>query len=188
MGAPKFVLGRHKIAAASGGIILGPNLIISPNGPYTSGNWGATNVTETTGQTDPLGGTSASLLTDNAVSGQHFVQATAWAPFAGLTYLLSYYVKPGTYPNKITTQTGSGFNVYLEFDGTTHVAGDGGGTSLSNLSSVAVANGFFLVSGNFTAPASGGAGFLLGFNHLLGSYVGTSQTFTLWGVSVQTST
>lgn len=187
-GANRLYIARSKRGAGvPGGLAFGPNLISSPNGPFASGNWTASNVTETTGQTDPLGGTTASLLTDTVTNAQHFVQnGGSFTAAAGTKYLFTYYVKPGTYPNKTSCWSIPGANAFLEFDNTAHTASDGGGIlTFSNLTSTSVANGFWKVTGTVIASASGAAGFLIGFNTQLGAYAGTLQTFTLWGVSVQ---
>ena len=88
---------RSGRAGAGGG--FGPNLVPAP--PYGT-NWTLNNLVETTGQTDPLGGTGASLLTDNAVNGAHSISTPTSTFVLGAKYLYTMYFKPGTYPNGIT--------------------------------------------------------------------------------------
>jgi len=188
MGVPKFVLGRHLLAAATPGGGLGANLILSPNGPYTSANWSGAAVTETTGQTDPLSGTSASLLTDTVTNTQHYIGLAAPVSFlASQKYLLTYYVKPGTWAGIVSFATGLGGTAYLEFDCTAHTAADGGGNAVSSPQATLVGNGFYKVTGTFVNVTGGNASAFLGFSHQAGPYAGSNQNFTLWGVAIQTS-
>ena len=73
----------------------GQNLLLQSSN-LASGSWTATgNITVTGSQTDPFGGTTAALLTDNATNANHFI-------FQSLTlnntqtYTISVYAKAGT--------------------------------------------------------------------------------------------
>lgn len=171
--------------------VLGPNLLLSPNGPYASGNWTPNGLTETTGQTDPLGGTTASLLTDTAVASVHqFSQALTPKQFQ--RYFTTVYLKPGTFT------TGADFDMAAtNGGGTVHVSNTGAMTvlsagSISLPASASVANGFFKCTWIWTAPLAGiglfTVSFGVGADNAPLSYTGTVQTQTFWGMSVQQST
>jgi phosphotransferase system HPr-like phosphotransfer protein len=71
----------------------GQNLFLQSSN-LASGNWNATNnITVTGGQTDPFSGTTASLLTDNATSGGHFIYQGVTA-YSNIT-TISVYAKAG---------------------------------------------------------------------------------------------
>jgi hypothetical protein len=163
---------------------LGPNILLNPNGPFASGNWTPANITETTGQTDPFGGTSASLLTDTATNATHTTsQVYNSGEFAGATYLMTAFVKPGTYTNQIDFQCGAGSSHIIGFDPVGHGVANVGG--MVTVAALAVGNGFWKVTGTYVATSPGAGTAVVGFNNAFAAYAGTLQTFTVSGVSLQ---
>ncbi len=179
---------KHKMGSG-GGIVLGPNVLPTPNGPYTSGSWGATNVTETTGQTDPLGGSTASLLSDGIVAGQHYVSpGQTFAVVNGQKYLMSMYVKSGSFTGDVCLRYGGMAVVNFNLTSHTGANGSGGTVTPTNISMTLAGNGFYLCRYNFVADASVSTQWYCGYTADLGAYTGSNQTFTLWGAALQTST
>lgn len=168
----------------SGG--LGPNLLSAPNGPFASGVWTATALTETTGQTDPFGGTNASLLTDTAAASTHMTVLNVPVA-AGTNYRVGIYFKPGTFATGIDVDAGrtnGGGTVHITNAGVVSVVGG----NITNLSSVSV-GGFFACAWNWV-PGLSGIGlytisFGVGADNAPLSYTGTVQNLTLYGASIQ---
>jgi len=72
----------------------GQNLLLQSSN-LTAANWNATNnITVTGSQTDPLGGSTASLLTDNSTNGSHFIYQGVTTNTETITF--SLYAKAGT--------------------------------------------------------------------------------------------
>lgn len=167
------------------GPVLGPNLMGSPNGPYASAPWTASGLTETTGQTDPIGGSTASLLTDTAVSTIHQV-TQSYTIVVGQKYLATVYFKPGTYTGGIAI--GGSYGAFTQAINVSQlgVATVAYGTP-TNLVVTSV-GGFFKVTFNFVQPASGAGFFAFGFGAGFNIYTGTLQNQTFWGMDLQTST
>jgi hypothetical protein len=163
------------------GPVLGPNLLSRPNGPYTSGSWTPTagSLTEVTGQTDPFGGTNASLLTDTAVNEFHDT-TTSFVAQAGKVLVGAYFL-PGTYPNGFLLSDGSTWLVTITS------AGIATGT-IGPVSNVVVTTvgGYFRIV--FNLPSYLAGSLLLRFNTANITYAGTLQNQKFSGLSVQTST
>jgi hypothetical protein len=170
--------------AAGGNPVYGANLVPTPNGPYTSASWAGTNVVETTGQTDPFGGTTASRIADNSTSAQHYFKTNASVTLvSGQKYVMSAYLKPLTYTGVFAVTCGAGGGAQANFDLTALTGSDGGGTELcSNFSVVAAGNGYYLCSCTFVSSGTGAAMYL-GFDSL-GSYSGSGETVDVCDVSV----
>jgi len=182
MGVPKFVLGRHLLAAATPGGGLSSNLLVNPNGsfqsaPWTPGNLGA----ETGGQTDPLSGTSAVSEADTAANTTHLIQQSQTSFFgAGHKYFVTVYFKPGTYTGgMICTLDNQNCQVSVTNTGTAAIVLG----SPTNVNSVGVANGWFKLTFNWTGL--GGIFFNLYFGTSVAAYVGSGQTNLWWGLSIQ---
>jgi hypothetical protein len=173
-----------------GGVpILGPNLIPTPNGPYVSGSWAAIAVTETGSHPDPLGGNTAYLLLDTSATSQHYVKTNAAQAYAiGQKYLVSAYIKAGTYTGVVGIGPGGGGGAQMNFDLSAHTLVDGGGTLTMSNFTVTLVNGYYLITGTFNAGVSGlTAAMFVEFDGG-GSYTGSGQGFYFFDCSTQTTT
>jgi len=72
----------------------GQNLITNSTSIATT--WSYINLTTTTGQTDPFGGTNAVLINDGVANGDHKVQQQIFAATNATTTTFSIYLKAGT--------------------------------------------------------------------------------------------
>ena len=72
----------------------GQNLITNSTSIATT--WSYINLTTTTGQTDPFGGTNAVLINDGVANGDHKVQQQIFATTNATTTTFSVYLKAGT--------------------------------------------------------------------------------------------
>jgi len=167
--------------------LLAPFGIVGNNYPaqgYTVYPWQfSINITESVGQTDPLGGNAASALIDNSATTIHATAALApRAPISGRTYRYTAHFAPGTYPGGAYFLANSvAVAVYVTNAGAISVSASSTGTPF-NLQSTPEANGFFKIS--FDYVSDGGAGIEFGFgDHAL--YSGSGQTIIVWGVSVR---
>jgi hypothetical protein len=162
------------------GPTLGPNILTAPNGPYLDAPWTAEELTETTGRPDPVGGNTASRLTDNANNAQHrFYQSVQYA--SGQTYLTTVYFQVGTYTDGITI-TLDGANTVVSVDAFGVVTSNVGAT---NVRVQLVGSSFFKVTFNHVGHDQ--TFFIVNFGPVA-SYVGSGHTQTFWGLSSQTST
>ena len=170
----------HRTAYA--GTVLGPNLLSSPNSP-AAGGWATENLTYTAGQTDPLGGTTATLATDNAVNAAHrfFQQSTVLVN--GQKYQITAYIKAGTFTGGATISNVSGASLNLDTVNGICIAG---GTMLT-AQATNVGNGWFRYTGTYI-NTNGTTDFYIVNFATTAAYVGTGQTQVFWGMAWQTST
>jgi hypothetical protein len=166
-------------------VTYGPNLVANPLGPYASGGWTPTHLTETTGQTDPTGGTNASLLADTATSTQHYSENNATvALVSGSTYRIQFSVEPGTYAGVVCVQIGG--IVDANFDLTALTGSSSGSTPATNFSMTPIgATGYYLCTCQFVAPTTTSEGVYLGMGASLGSYLGTGANFDFYKLAIQ---
>jgi hypothetical protein len=173
---------KHKMWAVEGPT-LGPNILAAPNGPYLSAPWTGEELTEETGRPDPVGGNTASRLTDNANNAQHrFYQSVQYV--GGQKYLTTVYFQVGTYTDGITiTLDGASTVVSVDAFGVPTVRVG----SVTNLRVELVGSSFFKVTFNHVGHDQ--TFFIVNFGSAgATSYAGSGQTQTFWGLSSQTST
>lgn len=178
---------RSLHAGSSGG--LGPNLITAPNGPFNAAPWslGNTVLSGDRNQTDPQGGSTASLLADNVTSAQHYI-LTGVSVTNAQKYRVQMYIKPGTWTGIfcLTFQPGTG-NASVDFDLTAHTGASSGG-SPTNIQMTAVANGFYLCQYDIIAgQTNASANIAHGFGSGVATYAGTGSNVTIWGSYVGTT-
>lgn len=180
-------IGPASLAVDSGGKLcvnglFGPNLLTNPNGPYGNAPWTLDNVTETTGQADPLGGTTASLITDTALNARHRFYQSIIGMTVGVPYQITVYYKPGTYPNGFTVQSdASGVPGAAFLAPTTATVLSGSGTAAIAPST----NGFYKCTLVWTTSGAN-AFFMVEFGQtLVNPYVGSAQNQTFWGLALQ---
>jgi hypothetical protein len=157
--------------------VLGPNLLQNPNGPYGSGPWALTNLTEITNQPGPFGTNTASLLTDNAVNGSHdFTQFIAY-PAAPAKLHITVYVKFGTFPGSFEYTDGATTSVGISNAGVPSIIFG----APFNMTSTLV-GGFYKVEFDQVGT---GSQFHMIFLNPGSPYIGSGQNLTVGGLALQ---
>ncbi len=140
---------KHKMGSG-GGIVLGPNLLASPDGPYGAAPYTLNSVTipQSQNQTDPFGGSTASVVQAVAATAAHFLFGTLG--YTAGKFRVSGYAKPGT-ANFFGIQVDTG-NI-VAFNLTTGVGTIQVGTPA--FGSSPASNGFFYCWVETMNPANG---------------------------------
>jgi len=164
---------------------------------YSNGNWGNSNSVLTSGQTDPLSGSTAFLLAENTTNGQHYIQEQPALTFGNYVYTFSTYIKSGLKNQAILAMSdGSSGNAYALFDtnaGTTSNIGTGiTGLSIGSWTSlsatiISVGSGWYRCS--LTATKNAGtiiAGQIYNVTSSNISYAGTNGSGVyIWGSQLE---
>ena len=164
---------------------------------YSNGNWGNSNSVLTSGQTDPLSGSTAFLLAENTTNGQHYIQEQPALTFGNYVYTFSTYIKSGLKNQAILAiSDGSSGNAYALFDtnaGTTSNIGTGiTGLSIGSWTSLSatitsVGSGWYRCS--LTATKNAGtiiAGQIYNVTSSNISYAGTNGSGVyIWGSQLE---
>lgn len=153
----------------------GQNLL-TQSSVLTNAAWGVSNLTVTGSQSDPFGGTTASLLNSGTATGTHLLSETIVYP--SNTYTYSCYAKAGT-ANFIGIYIG-GINQGVIFNLTTGAfsANINGAPTSYAATNIGLPTGWWRVSIVFTGIVST-AQLLMSENGTSFSFTGTSQTVTV---------
>lgn len=157
----------------------------------TSVGWTVTGGSQSTGQSDPLGGSGAGLFTADGSTGTHFIILDGVSFVSGTTYTLSIFAKAGTTDRLQLTgaSTAFGTSQYANFllSGTGSVSASAG---LTSSAIVQLAGGWYRCS--ITLPASASAtGAAMAMSWLVtGSETripntAASGSFYLWGAQLE---
>ena len=172
------------------------NYVEYSQAPQTS-PWSLTNLSASTGQTDPLGSSTAVALTENTTNGIHSTAQTIQAPLPGnsVTLTLSAFLAPKTRTiayMKVTNLAGSTFTAYFNLSGSGTVGTVSGspiGTAITQLS-----NGYYRCSITFTSGSTGSTAPVITISPSVsgsdaGSYAGTAgDGLYVWGVQLENNT
>ncbi len=103
--------------AADGGLNYLPNNLL-PNSATSGGGFSPTNMTATTGQTDPLGQSNATLYLETTTVAQHDASLPAVTIPTGAIFIFSTYIKPAGATQYCTIFCGDGHgdNFSVGFD------------------------------------------------------------------------
>lgn len=182
LGGQEYTAATNQARVGEDGILLEPattQLLLDVTNLSTA-NWTGSAATVSAGQTDPLGGTSAFLLTDDTSTGGHGVYQ-AGTLSTGTTTAISVYAKAGT-KNWIRLGTGSfTFSAWFHLTGTGAVGTTTGTGTRAEIESVG--GGWYRCSIVVPSPGAG----LLPFVCFIapadnsGSYTGDGAgTVLLW--------
>jgi hypothetical protein len=167
----------------------GQNLVIQSNGFTVALGWAVVASTSTGSQSDPFGGSTASLLTADGTSSGHNLQSTTLAFTSGITYTTSVYFKAGTNNFAQIRMTGAVGGFYGNFNISTGVAGT---TTATSSAIVSVGGGWYRASITFVASASASAAvgiFIVTSNTAGGAEVNTLATsITVYGSQIEVGT
>jgi hypothetical protein len=164
----------------------GQNLIIQSNGFTVALGWAVVASTSTGSQSDPFGGSTASLLTADGTSSGHNLQSPTLAFTSGITYTTSVFFKAGTNNFAQIRMTGAVGGFYGNFNISTGVAGT---TTATSSSIVSVGSGWYRASITFVASASASAAvgiFIITSNTAGSAEVNTLATsITVYGSQIE---
>jgi hypothetical protein len=151
-------------------------------------SWGKVNVTvQTNVGPSPAGGSSvAETLTDDATSAGHYATGPACACVVGMPYVVSAYVKAGTYTGTAWVGMTGGIAQAIDFSLTTGQVSRIG-TSVVAYEVVLCANGWWRVSVAVVATATTQRVYV-GMGAGNGTYVGSGQTIWVWGTQLELGT
>lgn len=126
---------------STGKLTYAPNNLSLHSQNFSGGVWGASNFTRTTGQSDPFGGTGATLGTFTSNGGDGLLQ-TSLNLVADKSYVVSIYAKYGTWRwFEFTTVSGGAIRSFVDME--TGVAGN---VAHSNFAVTPVGNGWYRIS------------------------------------------
>jgi len=130
---------------STGKLTYAPNNLTPHSQNFSGGLWAASNFTRTTGQSDPFGGTSATLGTFTSNGGDGLFQS-ALNLVADKSYVVSIYAKYGTWRwFEFTTVSGGATRSFVDMEN-----GVAGNTAHSSFLVASVGNGWYRISAKVT--------------------------------------
>lgn len=171
---------------------------LKQSGAASVSPWSLTNMTATTGQTDPAGGTTAVSLTETVTNGVHSTAQTVAAPLPANNVTLTAYAY--IIPNltrtiaymKVTNLAGTSFTAYFNLTGSGTVGTVSGSPISTHI--VKLTSGYYRCAITFTSGATGSTAPTVTISPSVsgsdaGSYAGnTSDGFTIDDIQLENNT